>query len=305
MVEPAPEVRWTVAQRFEFIEWRAYWSGRVNRKDLEEKFQISTQQASIDLGNYQEAARGNIEYSPTEKTYLATRDFRPRFLKLSPERYLLQLQALTADAIRKSDTWFDQVPPAEVTPTIVRGPEAHIVRAIVRAIEMGGSVNVNYQSLTRTGVRTICPHAFVHDGYRWHARALSVEHGQFRDYVLGRILSIDTPVPCDANPSDDIEWQTQITLRITAHPKLSDEQKETIEHDHRMKEGELAIQMRLALAYYFIKRYLLDLRAGEIEPNRAQLYLKNYDEVMGAITAAKEQSKTLVAARRSLPRPSA
>ena len=148
-------------------------------------------------------------------------------------------------------------------------------------------------------MRTICPHAFVHDGYRWHARALSVEHGQFRDYVLGRILSIDTPVPCDADSSDDVEWQTQATLLITAHPKLDDRQKETIEHDHHMKGGELAIQMRLALAYYFIKRNLLDLRAGEIEPNRAQLYLKNYDEVMAAIASAKERSKELVAARRS------
>jgi hypothetical protein len=62
--------------------------------------------------------------------------------------------------------------------------------------------------------------------------------------------------------------------------------------------------MRLALAYYFIKRNLLDLRAGEIEPNRAQLYLMNYDEIMGAIVAAKERSKALVAARRSLPKPS-
>jgi hypothetical protein len=77
-----------------------------------------------------------------------------------------------------------------------------------------------------------------------------VEHGQFRDYVLGRILSIDTPVRCDADPLDDVEWQTQITLRITAHPELDDRQKETIAHDHRMKGGELAVQMRLALAYF-------------------------------------------------------
>jgi hypothetical protein len=69
-----------------------------------------------------------------------------------------------------------------------------------------------------------------------------------------------------------------------------------------MRGGELALPMRLALAYYFIKRCLLDLRAGEIEPNRAQLYLKNYDEVMGAIAAAKERSKALVAAHRSRPK---
>jgi hypothetical protein len=88
--------------------------GRVNRKDLEGKFDISTQQASNDLGKYQEAAPGNIEYNPTEKAYLRTADFNPKFLILSPERYLLQLHALTTGAIRQNDTWFDKLPPIAV-----------------------------------------------------------------------------------------------------------------------------------------------------------------------------------------------
>jgi len=35
-------IPWGLAQRFEFIEWRAYWVGRLNRKDLEDEFKIST-----------------------------------------------------------------------------------------------------------------------------------------------------------------------------------------------------------------------------------------------------------------------
>src|SRR5258708_12960249 len=95
------DVRWGLGQRFEFIEWRAYWVGRINRKDLEDEFHISTPQASIDFRRYQEAAPGNIEYDATEKSYVATTSFRPKFLELSPQRYFLQLQALRPPPIRK------------------------------------------------------------------------------------------------------------------------------------------------------------------------------------------------------------
>jgi len=88
------DVRWGQKQRLEFIEWRAFWDGRINRRDLEERFHISTPQASADFSRYQEAAASNITYDSTEKTYVTRNDFRPQFLRLSPERYLLQLEVV-------------------------------------------------------------------------------------------------------------------------------------------------------------------------------------------------------------------
>ncbi|MDE5442524.1 WYL domain-containing protein [Bradyrhizobium sp. CSA207] len=301
MTQPT-EIKWGLAQRFEFIEWRAYWDGRINRRDLELEFDISTPQASIDLREYQKTVPRNIEYSATEKTYVATQDFRPKFLNLSPERYLLQLRALTSSSIRQSDTWFDRVPPVDVVPDIVRGPQAYTLRAVVRAISAGSAVSINYQSLTRTGVRTILPHALGHDGYRWHVRALSLDRVEFRDYVLGRILSIGSaPTHTSIDPADDVEWQTKFSLRLIAYPELDDRQKETIEREYRFKDGELAIDMRLALAFYFIKRNNLDLRKGEIPPARAQLFLQNYEEFLHASQQAKEESKRRLAAGKYSP----
>ena len=40
------ELRWGVAQRLEFIEFRLFWEGRVNRSDLMEQFGLSVNQAS-------------------------------------------------------------------------------------------------------------------------------------------------------------------------------------------------------------------------------------------------------------------
>lgn len=301
------EIRWGLAQRFEFIEWRTYWEGRINRRDLEQMFQVSSPQASSDLQRYLEATkevaghavRENIRYDATEKTYLATPDFRPKYLDLSADNYLSQLHAITTGAIRKADTWFEQVPPADVSPTLSRGPHAFTLRAILRAMEKHDAISINYRSLTSTGMRTIWPHAFAHDGFRWHVRALCLEKLEYRDYVLGRILSIGEQKPCDANAADDLEWQTKFDLELVAHPGLDLEQKSTIEHDYRLKNGKLIVKLRLALAYYFIKRYNLDLRGAQIEPARAQLFLQNFDEFNAASVDTKLGSKVLVAKRHS------
>lgn len=291
------DVRWTVAQRYEFIEWRVYWTGRVNRKDLETRFQISTPQASIDLREYQEAAQGNIEYNGSEKAYMPTPNFRPVFLKLSPERYLLQLQAIKSGAVRKRDTWFDDLPPVDTIPAIAREPHAYVLRAVLQAIETRSSIDIYYRSLTSTGRRTICPHALVSDGNRWHCRAYSVERGEFRDYVLGRILSFWPLEPCEIDPSDDLEWTTEIELKLRTHPHLSDEQRETIKHDLLMDDGQLRLKMRLAVAFYFVKRHNLDLQDDGLPASRLQIWLDNLAELNEALRSAKEKSKILVAQR--------
>jgi hypothetical protein len=43
------ELRWGVEQRLEFIEFRLFWEGHVNRSDLMEQFRISVNKASRKL----------------------------------------------------------------------------------------------------------------------------------------------------------------------------------------------------------------------------------------------------------------
>jgi len=46
------ELRWGVEQRLEFIEFRLFWEGHVNRGDLTDVFGVSVNQASTDLNRY-------------------------------------------------------------------------------------------------------------------------------------------------------------------------------------------------------------------------------------------------------------
>jgi len=94
-----------------------------------------------------------------------------------------------------------------------------------------------------------------------------------------------------------VEWLTFIRLTLVAHPALAAEQKSAIERDFRMDNGEVAITLRIALAYYFVRRHNLDLRNGEIPPERAQVFLKNFDEYQAAVNDGQEQAKLLAAGR--------
>jgi hypothetical protein len=46
------DLRWGVERRLEFIEFRLFWEGHVNRGDLMEAFSVSMNQASTDLNRY-------------------------------------------------------------------------------------------------------------------------------------------------------------------------------------------------------------------------------------------------------------
>ena len=63
MAKEVGDLRWSVEQRLEFIEFRLFWQGQVNRSDLIETFQVSINQASGDLTKYSDLAPGNMVYN--------------------------------------------------------------------------------------------------------------------------------------------------------------------------------------------------------------------------------------------------
>ncbi|MGY3495926.1 WYL domain-containing protein [Bradyrhizobium sp. USDA 4502] len=292
------DIRWGLQRRFEMIEWRAYWLGRINRSDLEGCFGVSTPQASADLRSYQEAAPGNIEYDATERAYVPTANFQPKFLRGGADRYLIQLDAILTGAVPAVDTWFGSPPPAAVMPAVARNVDSETLRTLLKAITLRREVEIEYQSLTSTRRRGIVPHSLASDGYRWHVRAWCSQRHEFRDFVLSRILSVGESRPSDVNPSDDIVWNTMVTLRIVAHPELTAAQKRAIELDFGMKDGVLALTSRVALAFYVRRRLNLDLIRWNVPPERQQIYLTNAAEVDEIQRKAEEEARIRIAASK-------
>ena len=289
MPDPIEPPGRNLAPRLQFIEWRLFWEGHINRSDLEQRFGVSTPQASVDLRHYKELAGENIEYDATQKRYVASKDMRPRLPRVSANGLLLQLRALASGVLRRDDLWFGELPAADVAPEIGRDVRDEVLRRVLDAIRTRRALSVRYQSLTSSRWRDIAPHAIAFDGNRWHARAWCCERHEFRDFVLTRIERLGKLKPATFDPEHDLEWHRTIKLRLGPHPGLTEEQSQAIQRDFDMREGVREIEIRLALAYYFVKRMNLDL--DDLEPARAQIRLANLREVEAAVNAARIASR--------------
>ena len=164
------ELRWGVAQRLEFIEFRLFWEGRVNRSDLMEQFGLSVNQASADLNRYIGFAPDNMVYDKSARTYVRGPDYAAEFLKPDASRYLAQLRSLADGIMDSDDTWIAELPSYDAAPTPARGVNPFTLRSVVGAIRRSEAIEVKYQSLSRPepSWRWIAPHAIGFDGFRWH-----------------------------------------------------------------------------------------------------------------------------------------
>lgn len=296
-METVERRRWTQTRRFEFMEWKLFWEGQLNRSDLEATFEMSTPQTSVEVRNYREQAGENIAYDSTLKSFVPTSDFSPKFLKPSADRLLLQLRAWLTQALSRRELWFRSMPMIDMIPDIARHVDADCLRLVFAAMRNRSAVQVKYQSLTNARWRSIAPHALAFDGFRWHVRAWACDREDFRDFVLSRISELGAEEPADYDPADDLEWQTKTVLRLLPHPGLDDDQRLAVERDYNMVDGAREIEVRLSMAYYFIMRMNLDL--DDLPPPRAQVRLANIAEVQDAVAQAKALTKANIAQRRT------
>lgn len=277
--------RGTQATRFEFMDWKLFWEGRLNRGDLQARFGISTPQSSVDIRDYRAGVEGAVDYDSTAKVFVPGRGFGTRFLSPSADRLLLQLRAWLTGALPRRDLWFRDIPSIDMAPDVARHVDADCLRVLLRAIRTRSAVEVEYQSLTNSRWRAIAPHALAFDGMRWHVRALACDRGDFRDFVLSRIAALGPMRPIAYDPADDVEWNTFAALILVPHPGLTPEQRAAVERDYSMEAGQRRLEVRLSMAFYFISRMNLDL--PDLAPARAQIRLENLDEVRSAVERAK------------------
>jgi predicted DNA-binding transcriptional regulator YafY len=287
MDSPTPRIRWNAEQRLEFIEFRLFWEGRVNRSDITEMFGVSVPQASNDLAQYRELAPANIHYDASEKRYLPTPDFRPKYLKPNAERYLAQLKAISEHVIALDDTWITELPAVDVTPIPTRRVEPHALRQFLTAVRSKRSISIEYQSMNDLRPdpmwREITPHAFASDGLRWHLRAYCHIECVFKDFIISRCLKIGRMGEPLSNPADDTAWSTFFEVVLVANPKLSPAQQTTVQRDYAMQGGRSVLRVRRALLYYLNKRLRLDVAEMQDRPKETPVVVANRSEYDAAL----------------------
>lgn len=285
MVESKRDLRKSVEQRLEFIEFRLAWEGMIRRKDLMDQFDISTPQASTDLALYQEQAPNNVIYNSSRKAYVPTKEFQPRFLVERPASdYLALLRSIADGIVTQDETWLGWLPPFESVPIPRRRASPVRLRKILSAVRDRLDLYIQYQSISKPkpAWRWIAPHGLGFDGYRWHVRAWCYQREAYRDFVLSRMTNIDRERDSSSDPNNDSAWKEKIIMNIIPNPSLSEERRTIVALDYGMKEMKYEFESRICLSYYVIKHLGLDLHRFGVPPERQQVVLSNMDEVMEA-----------------------
>ena len=254
LTDNSPEA-WAAQERLRFIERALFWRGQVKRKDVREGFGISLAHTSGDFQRYFELNPDAARYDLRAKCYKGQPGMQcvlhaPRL----EEALALYLGDGARGALVMGDAGAGRVARVMLP---VREASLSVQRAVFQAALYGLRLRIKYGSLTgrrEAGWRWIWPHAFAHDGYRWHARAWCEDNEAYRDFVLSRIrkceindrstTSFGSPLPVD------VDWETWEVLTFKANPMLPDDQRETIEADFGMISGKLEIHVRRAMRDY-------------------------------------------------------
>ena len=282
---------WSVERRYEFMEFRVYWQGNINRSDLMEAFGISVQQASKDFANYIEGRKSNLTYDKSLRTYLRGKNFKPRYFQPDAAEYFAQLQAVEQGLVPEAQSWISFFPGYAATPVPARGVDPQVLRDVLSAIRDKVALKITYQSMSRPEptARWIEPHALAFDGFRWHARAFCQNDGVFKDFLLSRIVDVGERGQLTATAEQDEAWNLEVVLEIGPHPELSDTQRRAIEMDYGMVDGRAEIAVRKALLFYALKRLGLDTDPAARRPQDQQIILTKRDAVFDPQEAAREQ----------------
>lgn len=284
MGDDKPSLRWGVEQKLQFIEFRLFWEGHVNRSDLIDKFSVSQNQASGDLNRYIALAPDNMVYDKSGKTYLRSSSFSPLFLKPDATQYLSQVRSVAEGIVAPEDAWIGNFPAFDAAPSPARGIDPVVLRSIAIAIRRHEAIHILYQSMSAPDPewRWISPHALAFDGFRWHARSYCEKSREFRNFVISRIMEArQTRPPADPLASDSA-WNEILELHIGPHPALSPNQQRVVELDYGMNNGQVTILVRQALLYYALKRLGLDTDPAARKPQDQQIVLLNEKAIRGA-----------------------
>jgi predicted DNA-binding transcriptional regulator YafY len=158
--------------------------------------------------------------------------------------------------------------------------DSKILSVMLQAIAERAKLQIRYQSIARDEEqeRYISPHAFGHDGMRWHVRAYCHIRGGFRDFVFGRILSAGQLIASDIDPASDREWHTNVDLVLMPDETLTPSQRHGVEIDYGMKGGKVTITCRQAMLFYALRTLNFELN-GLPRKGQRQLVIANLADV--------------------------
>lgn len=243
-------------ERLAYIDFCAYFLGRLRRADVAQRFGTGPAAATRDIGLYRDLAPNNLELNTVEKAYRSSRSFVPLF-EHSVERVLTALSQGFGEGVFSGG----QALIRSDVPRALSLPKLDVLAPITRAIHLGKAVQVTYYSV-RSGQseRVLVPFALANNGARWHVRAYDRRREDFLDFVLNRfettqLLEDSTALPYE-QAEHDLEWSRMLELKLVVHPKHP--RPEVVSRDYDFVDGVLKVRIREAVAGYTLRQWCVD-----------------------------------------------
>lgn len=267
-----------LAQRYWMLELLAFWEGQVNTKPLMHAFNISRQSASAIINKYLASNEDTLAYDVTQKAYVVTSAFNPKFINKTVDEYFDWQQVGKIPSFQSRELSTSQI---RIQP-LPRYVDPLVMRPLLKAMKSKTAVDCEYLSVTNNASlgRLIYPHTFVKAANRWHVRGFCALRNNYLDFVLSRFQSVEYDGgEALHTEKGDVKWNTFVELIFAPDPRLSDVQKQTIEKDFNMNDGRLTVKARGALVKYTLDDLQIKTKMLEADPQAQQLVCVNYSDI--------------------------
>lgn len=262
-----------------FIDAQLFYTGRVARADLVNRFAIGTATASRRLSEYVSTRNEWVLPDSTCKGYRCNWNDAVQYLREAVSTVLPEdvLPFLCDGQVRF------HVPVTNhglSCQGLLGSLNSHLVAQVTRALVSGAALDMVYQSTSSDGnTRTIFPQQLFSSGGAWYFRGFDTGHGEHRSYRFSRIVSIQAAEPMDMPADPDYAWTTSCILSLTPHP--NHRQPKALRMDLQLQPGHVRnINTVQALAGYLLNDLRVDCSPeGNLNANEYPLRLLNLDEL--------------------------
>lgn len=242
-------------ERLIFLDRCLTWRGTANRRDLMQRFGISSAQAALDFRLYLERSATAPIYDAVRKAYVSAPDHQP----LVPSGLIAAFDVLADE---------DEGPPP-VVPAPSRQADPLVVARLYQAMKAENAISVRYTSMTSGADegQFIAPTHFTSDGETVHVRAYSFKHAAYRNYLPIRIdgASSFKERPLAEPLPFDMDWHTLAQIRLAPKKGLSAAQAAAVRREYGFVGDVLCVTTRKALEFYVDHRWGLDLGEARLE----------------------------------------
>lgn len=254
--------------RLAYVDFKLFFTGRVNRADLKDAFGIAEAAASRVLTEYS-------KYRPNNKTQKTNTIVRGSFEPLTEIDAELALGML-ANGFNSNKIFGVTELSYEKIGKIPNQLNVKEVAMITRAISGKYSVSCNYLSENSANHqrRALVPLAIMYDGTSWMFRAYDrsdTKANKFKNFHFARVRNVleeheskETKQKEHEALSQDKLWNLRLPLILKLHSSLSEKDKSKVKTDFGIPEDkdEFYVTERAAFRWILEKKWYIDARSN-------------------------------------------